>query len=415
MNRIELHIKVLSPLAVGRQKPGSSISEVEDYIPGTVIRGAIAAQILRESGQSTADLATQGEDFQALFLGEQPAIFQHGYPATFTTQRSTQIVPDTERVACIPATALTTKKDEGFKPEGAGVFDTLIDRFCAECYGYPYDPCTLKGERVDTFSGLYCQVNKRYYTLSNGKRLLTRVGINRRRATAEEDILYSIEVLNETKPTRDHPMVYQSAIWVNDEALAQTLQQYIRDRSTAFRLGGSTSRGLGAVEITAKPPVQVISHLQPRVKQFNAALKQRWQQWQVFRQPSTDAISDRTFFTLGLQADAILSEHWQRTTVISIAMLQQMTGIQDDSLQLHAAYSSYTHRSGWNAAWGLMKDVELVTNKGSTYLFSTANPDTWWTVLARLELEGVGDRTCEGFGQIRVCDEFHTIFRENAK
>jgi hypothetical protein len=34
---------------------------------------------------------------------------------------------------------------------------------------------------------------------SVSKRLLTRVGVNRRRATAEEQILYSIEVLNESQ------------------------------------------------------------------------------------------------------------------------------------------------------------------------------------------------------------------------
>lgn len=42
MKEIQLTIKALSPLAVGRQKPGGSISEAQDYIPGSVIRGAIS-------------------------------------------------------------------------------------------------------------------------------------------------------------------------------------------------------------------------------------------------------------------------------------------------------------------------------------------------------------------------------------
>ena len=37
MKKINLEIKALSPLAIGRQKPGGSISEAESYIPGTVI------------------------------------------------------------------------------------------------------------------------------------------------------------------------------------------------------------------------------------------------------------------------------------------------------------------------------------------------------------------------------------------
>jgi CRISPR-associated protein Csx10 len=76
------------------------------------------------------------------------------------------------------------------------------------------------------------------------------------------------------------------------------------------------------------------------------------------------------------------------------------------------AYSSYDYRSGWNAAWGLQKDVELMTNMGSVYLFSTTQPGTWYKPLAQLESRGVGDRVSEGFGQIRVCDEFHLVFRE---
>lgn len=95
-------------------------------------------------------------------------------------------------------------------------------------------------------------------------------------------------------------------------------------------------------------------------------------------------------------------------------MLKQFTGVEAD-VKLEAAYSSYDYRSGWNSAWGLMKDVELVTNKGAVYLFSTTQPESWYEALAELELTGVGEKTCEGFGQLEVCDDFHLIFRENAK
>jgi CRISPR-associated protein Csx10 len=60
-----------------------------------------------------------------------------------------------------------------------------------------------------------------------------------------------------------------------------------------------------------------------------------------------------------------------------------------------------------------MKDVELITNKGGVYLFSTTLPDIWIDKLGELEEKGVGDRTCEGFGQIQICNQFHLVFREN--
>ncbi|WP_448572253.1 type III-D CRISPR-associated RAMP protein Csx10 [Trichothermofontia sp.] len=410
MYQIDLQIKALAPLAINRWKPGGSISETEDYIPGSVLRGAIAGQILREAGRTSENLTTNGGDFSALFLGDCPAIFRNAYPANIPDKPVSRGL----EVRYLPATALSSKANPGFKTssDAEGVFDTLIDRYCAQVCGHLYDPCTPNGDRTEAFSGLYCCLGKNYYTPKINKRLLTRVGINRRRATAEEEILYSTQVLNESK--RDEPVCYHSVILVPNEGLAQQLQQYINDRASQFRIGGSKSRGLGAVEILASVPVIKTPNVRSRVEAFNQALQQRWQQWGIFG-PARDQLAiDRTFFTLNLQADAILVDNWQRTTVISPELLQQVAHIADDSLHLEVAYSSYDYRGGWNAAWGLMKDIELITNKGGTYLYSTTNPEMWFSALEHLELLGVGERTSEGFGQVRICDEFHLILRENA-
>ena len=65
----------------------------------------------------------------------------------------------------------------------------------------------------------------------------------------------------------------------------------------------------------------------------------------------------------------------------------------------------------------LMKDIELVTNRGGVYLFSVdkGREKLWIDKLKELELKGVGERTSEGFGQVQVCNEFHLILREEAK
>jgi len=420
MQRIELEIKVLSPLAIARQKPGGSIGEAVDYIPGTVIRGAVAAQILDLSNGRSTDLTKNGGDFEALFLSENPAIFQNAYPALI--EDGDLVSKDTlEEYGVLPATALSSKNKPGFKeeeddPEKNGVFDTLIDRFCAEGYGYPYDPnCPKDGGRVDA-AGItfYCKVDDEYHSLKANKRLLTRVGINRRRATAEEEILYSLEVLNESQDKKQNPVYYLGAILVEDD-LAESLRNFIDQRHQSFRLGGSTSRGLGKVEIQAKNPVDAKIDVKDRIAEFNKKLEGRWDKWVVFGNPIKESPKNRTYFTLDLQSDAILTENWRRTTVISEQMLHQFAGIEDkdESLRLEAAYSSYDFLSGWNAGWGLMKDVELITTKGAVYLFSTTQPGLWIQRLGELEISGVGDRTCEGFGQIQICNEFHNIFREN--
>ena len=419
MQRIELEIKALSALAIARQKAGGSIGEAVDYIPGTVIRGAVAAQILDLSNGRSADLTENGGDFQALFLSENPAIFQNAYPALVSDGEL--VSKDTlEENGVLPATALSSKNNPGFKseqdePEKNGVFDTLIDRFCAEGYGYPYDPyCPEDGGRVDAASiSFYCKFDDEYHSLKANKRLLTRVGINRRRATSEEEILYSLEVLNESQEKKQNPVYYRGAILV-EEDLAESLQDFIQQRHQNFRLGGSTSRGLGKVEINTKKPVSAKIDVKQKLTKFTNSIQDRWQKWEIFGVPLKELAGDRTYFTLDLQSDAILTENWRRTTVISEKMLQQFTQVEDPSLKLEAAYSSYDYLSGWNAAWGLMKDVELITNKGSVYLFSTTQREIWDNVLGELEVRGVGDRTCEGFGQIQICNQFHNVFREAA-
>lgn len=410
MKRINLEIKALSPLAIGKQKPGSSIIETERYIPGSVIRGAVAAHILKFADTPISE----GDDFQRLFLGENPAIFQNAYPASLDIDGDIIIQ---KNVKVLPSTALSSKTKSGFTPEKNGVFDTLIDRFCAEGYGQLYDPnCPndINDGRVDAFTGFYSELNDEYHSHSATTRLLTRVGINRRRATSEDQVLYSIEVLNESQDHKKKPVVFTGAVLVVDE-LAEALQSFLHRYQEYIRLGGAMSRGLGRVEIKASI-VESKTQVTNQIQQFNCKLRNRWKEWKIFGTPLEDLPENRTYFTIDLQSDAIFSENWRRTTVISEAMLQQFTGVSDSSLLLHAAYTSYDYLSGWNSAWGLMKDVELITNKGAVYLFSfdVAKEQEWFDALDRLELHGVGERTAEGFGQVRICDNFHLILREEA-
>jgi CRISPR-associated protein Csx10 len=413
MKPIQLLIAAKSPLALGQAKTGSSVSNVESYIPGTVIRGALAGMMLRQAQADGQDFSQAlDSDFKTLFIDNQ-AVFQNAYPAI--TEELT-LYPN---VKVMPATALSAKSSSGFKPKGNGVFDTLIDRFCAEAYGMVYDPnCPVDGGRVDPFKGLYSiDSSGSYHSHSSTTRLLTRVGINRRRNTAEDQVLYSIQVLNESKRKGqlDEDMVFASTVWVCD-SLVDSLLGYLTAQANNFRFGGSASRGLGKVEIKPRLIEPDLS-LAERVNAFNRGLKERWERWKIFNSIHRESIAGRCFFTLDLQSDAILTEQWQRTTVISESMLKEAVGLSSGDLKFHNAYSSYGLRSGWNAAWGLPKDTELTTDRGSVYLFSIDEKEqaSWTSKLEELEIWGIGDATAEGFGQVQVCDEFHTVLRENAK
>ncbi len=419
MKKIKLEITAQSPLAIGRQKPGGSISEVETYIPGTVIRGAIAGLMIRQHQSASTNFAEDSNsDFKKLFI-DGGAIFQNAYPALAETGESFQTHSE---VRVLPATALSAKGKSGFLPKGNGVFDSLIDRFYAEQYGQVYDPSfpNKDGGRVDPYKTFYSRHGEHYYPHSTSTRLLTRVGINRRRATAEDEILYSIQVLDEVKAKSNSepvPMVFCGDIIVEaEESVEKDFSRYLQHNSNNIRLGGSASRGLGKVSIQVQESAEIKPEVSNRLIAFNKAFQKRWQSWRIFDQSQSDPTANRIFFTVGLQSDAILREQWQRSTVISADMLQSFVGNIPGDLKLESAYSSYDYRSGWNSAWGLMKDTELITDRGSVYLFSieTIHQKDWISALENLENRGIGDRTMEGFGQVKICDEFHCVLREHA-
>ncbi|NEZ59123.1 type III-D CRISPR-associated RAMP protein Csx10 [Adonisia turfae] len=421
MNRIELTITAKSPLAIGRKKPGGSVSEVERYIPGSVLRGAIAGKILSLKGDEPIE---DNDDFSQLFTSDKPAIFQNAYSAVAQITADELSVVDAP-VWVVPATAVSAKTGGGFlSGDNSGVFDTLIDRFLAENVGYPYEPTDPSADngnnQVDTVSGFYSYQDKQHFAHTVTTRFLTRVGINRRRAVAEDQILYSPEVINEsfltnrrTQSPHWEPIVFRGSVLVPNKDLANRLIEFINSQS--FRLGSSGSRGLGKVTIDAKE-TSIEQDLDTRLDSFNTAVTSRWQNcWSILsnpdiRSPLTDTEGNNlTFFSVSLQSEAILTEQWRRTTVISPAMLEQLSYAPDNaSVKPCGVYSSYGYRSGWNSAWGLMKDQELVTNKGSTYLFSTtASQQEWLEALSHIETNGIGERTAEGYGQVRVCHEFH--------
>jgi CRISPR-associated protein Csx10 len=410
MKQITLTITAQAPLAIGQRKPGGSVSEAMDYIPGTVIRGAIAGQILRQTQQSPA----AGDDFYTLFVDEQSTVFCNGYPAIAKLGDDAYALRF-EAISVLPATALSSKTDSGFKPRKAGVFDSLIDSYCAREHGLFYEPNDVTGDRVEPFGGFYSKASNTYVTHSTNKRLLTRVGINRQRATAQDEMLYSLEVLNESQGKETPvPSVYRSTIVVNDDTVAEQLLAFIQANGDRTRLGGSASRGLGQVSIEANLGEVNTDPLPQRIEAFNTKLQERWAQWNAFGIADPNFLKERLFFTIGLQSDAIFTENWRRTMVLSETMLGQCVGISPSNIKLEMAYSSHDYRSGWNAAWGLPKDVELVTKIGGVFLYSTpkSEGDHWYEPLAKLERWGVGDRANEGFGQIRVCDEFHQVMRE---
>ncbi len=75
---------------------------MENYITGSVLRGAIAFQILQLSGRGSENLAGNGGNFQNLFLDESAAIFGNAYPAV--AKINNQSIAVSDQIKVLPAT-----------------------------------------------------------------------------------------------------------------------------------------------------------------------------------------------------------------------------------------------------------------------------------------------------------------------
>lgn len=407
MERLSVTIEAKSPLCFSERRPAGQFRESTEYVPGSVLRGAVADLMLRDNLEGSAE-------FKALFYGERPAVFTNAYPAPYV----------------FPATAVSCKAESGLHSEGKhGVIDTLIERLCFEALepagllylpncSYPLPNGRRCRARMERHAGFYYRNGDAFRPGKVTQRLLTRVAINRRRAVAEDELLYSPIVISEGSYESDgnyRPASFRATIIT--PAHADLLLHYLRQ---VKHLGSGTSRGLGQVQVEVEKGLvndeKELELIRQRREKLNTAIKEFWDQ--IKRLPGCGQAEHNpnagTYFTVNLYSDAVLKDDgWLPTMVLSERMLQNYCKVNDDSLQLVRAYSGYDYRGGWNVAWGLPKDVDVVVPRGSVFLFWTKHPERWDRALLDLERWGIGERTAEGFGQVRICDEFHLLARRD--
>lgn len=383
---LSIEVRLKSPLITGGRKQAGGVIETVPYIRGGLIRGAVAKAWLATSENSEPD-----ESFKKLFINDRTGIFRNCTPGS----------------KVLPATAVGCKDFSGFRKtdedDKHGIFDTLLKRIVLENSAWLYQPnCPICSGRVETQGGFYEKVADAYEKRSISTRLLTRVAINRQRKVAEDELLYHLGTIDPISAESNEVTFRGSARVPSDlvDRVANTLQQKVN------RLGGGGSRGLGEVSLKLKKDNGSDS-LVERIDNFNNELQSIWKRYVNLPSIGIDQF-EGTYFTVDLQSETILTtkDGWQRSMVLTASMLQDMAECPAD-VRLVRSFASYDYVGGWNAAWGLPKQIDLVTRMGSVFVFQTPDIDSWIPYLQVLENIGIGARCEEGFGQLLVCDPFH--------
>lgn len=378
MELLKITVQALSPLTFPIRKTGSQFRSSQPFVPGATLYGALGEY-----------LARKGEFDSKLF---QLIRCHNAYPSKESDQW----------VRPRPITALQPKN----KPEE--LKDSLIERVCWELQ----EPNALIYAPSDTGGRPWEPAGAAFYALPLGKQpetrevqqhIVTRVSINQRLGTAESGLLYSFFAINEADkegvPTR-----FQGSLVCPDRESAQQISQAL---SQISYIGGRQHSGIGHVEIEVQQDQQPehIGDLRARIEQFNRAIGQQAHIYQRLGGRALDL--RRPFFTVNLLSHAILLEEgWQPTSELSADALRELSGVD---AKLIRSFGSTEIVGGWNQLWKRAKPTQLAVRMGSVFVFQAerALEDRDYQALARLELSGIGERRPEGYGQIRICDEFH--------
>lgn len=415
MNKILIKIKTLSPLYMGTKKPYGHFLETHQYVPAGLVRGAVAGRLLNECPKPKYKLehhacpAKQSCRFYRLFGdgSSSKILFGHCYPS------------DDDKISnLLPMTAKTCKYKPGFKSEdnkkrgdkNHGIRDTLISQLVYEELQQQeaFIPIIWQahcecGNRLEPASGYYIVGSPNEYgKVEASTETFVHTAINRRRHTAEEEMLYSVEAVEADSNFAgilSTPDEHKSEI----EEILQSVQ----------RLGGGTSRGLGRVEITTQDWDESLDEpIELRIESFNQRLFKLWDIWVSLAQGDVLREPQGSYFTVGFQSDAILrAESGEFTVDLDAELLrrrlEQLSSQELPEIKKARSFVRANYVSGWSTAWGLPKEPELAIKAGSVFVYHTTQIDTLIEALGKLELEGIGQHIEEGFGRCVVCNPFH--------
>jgi CRISPR-associated protein Csx10 len=425
----QITVRLRSPLLLGNESGADNYEQTADYIPGSVLRGAVAARLLDALPDDYAfrrDHASCPEDktppFWRVFGAPNPPRFGNAYPS----RPGLWAYP-------FPVTARTCKRHPGYRSEenrdGHGVVDTMVEQsvydmvsdpwfpYRADIFpelgnswakiGSAYEPrCQYREPRNDPERRERCreplEPAKGHYSLGSAGpgpvsdptiSRATHVGINRARGVAEDSLLFTLETIDEPGAEFHGILVYDDT-YASDLTIALSLD----GKADEFVIGRGRSRGMGLVEISVDAPPS-LPGLGERLYELNRDFESTLARYQVARPAGW-------FFSLTLRSSAILTAQGELPTLwpdLSTIGLEEAWPLR--------AWARTTVVGGWDSAAELPRRTRQAVEPGAVYLYYVSEETMGETALTEqlvsLERAGVGAQRERGYGQLTACAPFH--------
>ncbi len=383
MKRAMVSLEAQSPIAVGEwMSSRSNVRESMSYIPGGVLRGALAQAVLEQLGMHRSSRRMLGAGDPKLQQAFDTCFGKDGAQFGF-------LMPFAERDWIpAPATALFNKQRDLY------LYDTLFALLRNTKYEME---CPRTGERLERGRGWLVPKNSEWRKETPpAPRAFVRVGLNRKLEAAQEGALYTLEAIDPTN-AQGAPAVFQGAVVFPDDACERAFNTILdalrwRDGAVRLRIGSARTRGFGEVVLTTLAPEE-----------------------QSTRTVDLQGFSDRAgkpVFTLLARTPVLVhNASGAPAQTLSPELLREYLPGLPDSVRLlpEATRIERVQVSGWSGAWGLPKPVQQAFAPGSvfTYEYAQNERDALQAWLQQLNTHGIGERIAEGYGQLVACSRYH--------
>ena len=458
--KVLIEAQLSSGISISRSR-SSRMPEINDYIPGSTLRGALATSYLRHFGK---------DDMFGHFIDGN----NHFPDLLPSSDGTTGVIPDT---------AFACKRDGGFGRDKHGVYDHLFVEGARKLLE-EFAPSRVPNENeLELFftCPVCAQAAKRYsgYVSGTGARKVFRihVGIDRLTGTASPNILYGVTALQPDDPKLSDKAKF-SGLAALDSKFFDRLEELQRREPTIF-VGRAKSRGYGEISwnlqktddpvdkkllfgvdvryrnslnsgklqddlvgllarsgyaLPADAAVHVVEtdrlwqivggeeswyliaamdnqlkfygSLRAQLESFDANFRKFCQTPPFIRQCSDEKFTreNEFYFAVGMEATTIIVDRWLRYTARADQVLEAL-----DLPDTRCIYeiSSLVSVLGWNKKHGLPKEDEFGVKRGSVYLLASTAGQAVIDRLQELGRYGIGLRREEGFGHLTISNPFH--------
>ena len=354
MIALALNIMLDEPVLVSAPGGDPNTNLSLDYIPGSVIRGALINAYLK-------DQPSESQEFHDWFLSGKIR-FLNGYPCVLGGRRSLPV----------PNALVEDKTLES----GSQVL-SIVNRLATKA---PILPKSLQ----EHFGLIEQAILK---TVAPPDQVAVHTMRDREMGKAgspDEDMegaVYQYQSLAAG-------IIFQGIILVPDGLASSVTKFESLLKSVPIWLGGATTGGYGKVHIKTN----------------------RLEGWREISEPAVE-IKVGHEFNLLLTSDMLVRDAAGQFGDHVVAALIDRFG--EGAISQVDAYNRLGWVGGFNRKWGLPLPQEWVVSSGGSYRLKANRTITQEEVIA-LETDGLGERRAEGFGQVVIAQDFARLFLKEA-